>query len=212
MRATLAGRPLDRHLVLHGAELVPTSGTGSVTMLRNCHRTSTVRHPAAVIGRWQPASHGAFDMPDASTSRGPEHRIPSLTLAALLVIGGVMGMINLFVSGVLRDGAPRWLYATTMGLCILAAIPLVVRKLASRWHTFGLVLLADLIYLIVVFCIEDPVRYASPLMLLFPAFVAAWFLGIWELGVNMVVTTVVCLIALWPSYDCEHSAVAAAMA
>jgi diguanylate cyclase (GGDEF)-like protein len=140
-------------------------------------------------------------MPDASTSRGPEHRIPSLTLAALLVIGGVMGMINLFVSGVLRDGAPRWLYATTMGLCILAAIPLVVRKRASRWHTFGLVLLADLIYLIVVFCIEDPVRYASPLMLLFPAFVAAWFLGIWELGVNMVVTTVVCLIALWPSYD-----------
>ena len=38
-------------------------------------------------------------------------------------------------------------------------------------------------------------------MLLFPAFVAAWFLGPWELGVNMVVTTVVCLVALWPSYD-----------
>ena len=44
-------------------------------------------------------------------------------------------------------------------------------------------------------------RYATPLMLLFPAFVAAWFLGPWELGVNMVVTTAVCLIALWPSYD-----------
>jgi diguanylate cyclase (GGDEF)-like protein len=31
--------------------------------------------------------------------------------------------------------------------------------------------------------------------------VAAWFLGPWELGVNMLVTPVVCLIALWPSYD-----------
>jgi diguanylate cyclase (GGDEF)-like protein len=38
-------------------------------------------------------------------------------------------------------------------------------------------------------------------MLLFPAFVAAWFLGPWELGANMVATTVACLIALWPSYD-----------
>jgi diguanylate cyclase (GGDEF)-like protein len=71
----------------------------------------------------------------------------------------------------------------------------------GRWHTFCLVLLGDLIYLVVVFCIDDPVRYATPLMLLFPAFVAAWFLGPWELGVNMLVTTVVCLIALWPSYD-----------
>jgi diguanylate cyclase (GGDEF)-like protein len=66
---------------------------------------------------------------------------------------------------------------------------------------FGLVLLGDLIYLIVVFCIDDPVRYATPLMLLFPSFVAAWFLGRFELAVNMVVTLVVCLLALGPSYD-----------
>ena len=65
-------------------------------------------------------------------------------------------------------------------------MPLAIRKRAGRWHTFGLVLLGDLIYVVVVFCIEDPVRYATPLMLLFPAFVAAWFLGRWELGGNMV--------------------------
>jgi diguanylate cyclase (GGDEF)-like protein len=52
-----------------------------------------------------------------------------------------------------------------------------------------------------VFCIDDPVRYATPLMLLFPSFAAAWFLGRWELAVNMVVTPIVCLLALWPSYD-----------
>jgi diguanylate cyclase (GGDEF)-like protein len=38
-------------------------------------------------------------------------------------------------------------------------------------------------------------------MLLFPSFVAAWFLGRFELAVNMVVTTVVCLVALWRSFD-----------
>src|SRR3712207_8504915 len=46
---------------------------------------------------------------------------------------------------------------------------------------FGLVLLGDLIYVVVVLSIEDPVRYATPLMLLIPSFVAAWFLGPWEL-------------------------------
>ena len=133
--------------------------------------------------------------------RGPEHRVAALTLATLLLLGGSMGMANLFVDGVLREGAPRWLYATAMLICVLAAVPLAVRRRAGRWQTFGLVLLGDLIYLVVVLCIEDPVRYATPLMLLFPSFVAAWFLGRWELGINMVVTSVVCLLALWPSYD-----------
>jgi diguanylate cyclase (GGDEF)-like protein len=137
----------------------------------------------------------------AATLRGTDHPIAALTLAALLVIGGVMGSINLFVPGVLRDGPQWWVYAATMALCLVAAVPLVVRRRLSGRHTFGLVLLGDLIYLIVVFCVEDPVRYATPLMLLFPAFVAAWFLGAWELAVNMVVTAVVCLVALWPSYD-----------
>ena len=140
-------------------------------------------------------------MPAAAPGRGPEHRIAALTLGALLVLGGLMGLVNLFVDGVLRDGAPRWVYGGAMVLCIAAAVPMIVRRRAGRWHTFGLVLLGDLVYLVVALCIEDPVRYATPLMLLFPAFVAAWFLGPWELGIHMVVTAVVCLVALWPSYD-----------
>jgi diguanylate cyclase (GGDEF)-like protein len=139
------------------------------------------------------------DAPPAG--RGPEHRVAALTLAALLLVGSLMGLSNLVIDGVLRDGAPRWIYGTAMLLCMAAAVPLAVRRRAGRWQTFGLVLLGDLIYLVVVLCIEDPVRYATPLMLLFPAFVAAWFLGPWELGINMAVTTVVCLLGLWPSYD-----------
>ncbi|MET0763505.1 MAG: GGDEF domain-containing protein [Blastococcus sp.] len=145
---------------------------------------------------------GAGGTPAPALSAGPaEHRVAALTLAALLVAGGLMGLINLIVDGVLRDGAPRWLYGGTMALCIAAAAPMILRQRVSRWHTFALVLLGDLIYLVVVLCIEDPVRYATPLMLLFPAFVAAWFLEPPELGINMAVTSVVCLVALWPSYD-----------
>ena len=58
-------------------------------------------------------------MPDATAvARGPEHRVAALTLAALLLVGGAMGSVNLFVDGVLRDGAPRWVYAATMALCM----------------------------------------------------------------------------------------------
>src|SRR3712207_6132626 len=110
-----------------------------------------------------------------AVARGPEHRVAALTLAALLLIGGAMGTVNLFVDDVLREGAPRWVYAGTMALCMAAAVPLIVRQRAGRWGTFGLVLLGDLIYLVVALCIEDPIRYSTPLMLLFASFVAAWF-------------------------------------
>ena len=154
------------------------------------------------MGTGEPESDGApGGTGTAVMPRGPEHRVAALTLALLLVLGGLMGSINLVVNDVLRDGPQRWLYAATMLACLVAAIPLLIRRTISRWPIFGLVLLGDLIYLVVVFCIEDPVRYATPLMLLFPSFAAAWFLGRFELAVNMVVTLVVCLAALWRSYD-----------
>jgi diguanylate cyclase (GGDEF)-like protein len=154
------------------------------------------------MGTGEPESDGApGGTGTAVMPRGPEHRVAALTLALLLVLGGLMGSINLVVNDVLRDGPQRWLYAATMLACLVAAIPLLIRRRISRWPIFGLVLLGDLIYLVVVFCIEDPVRYATPLMLLFPSFAAAWFLGRFELAVNMVVTLVVCLAALWRSYD-----------
>ena len=166
------------------------------------HRRAGVGHPFPVIGRWQPDSDGTISVPGATAAgRGPEHRIAAYTLAALMFAGGGMGMINLLIDGVLREGAPRWIYGAAMALCMAVAIPLAVRRRATRWETFGLVLLGDVIYLVVVLCIEDPVRYATPLTLLFPAFVAAWFLGPWELLVNMVVTAVVLLFALLPSYE-----------
>jgi diguanylate cyclase (GGDEF)-like protein len=155
-----------------------------------------------MTGRLQDDLEDGAAVPGATAiSRGAEHRIAALTLAALLVAGAAMGTVNLFLDGVLREGPGRWVYGATMGLLLLMAVPLVVRQRAGHWHMFGLVLLGDLIYVVIALCIEDPVRYATPLMLLFPAFIAAWFLGPWELGGHMLATTVACAVALWPSYD-----------
>lgn len=138
---------------------------------------------------------------DLGVGRGAERRVAALTLAALLFLGGAMGLVNLFVDGVLREGASTWAYGTTMALLLALAGWLALFRRIGRWETFGLVVLGDVTYVVVAMCIEDPVRYASPLMLLFPAFVAAWFLGRWMLAANMVVTVLACLLAMRHSYD-----------
>src|SRR4028119_575944 len=84
-----------------------------------------------------------------------------------------------------------------MAACLLLAVPLLVRRRIGRWQTFGLVLLGDLVYVVVALCSEDPVRYATPLMLLFPALVAAWFLRPWMLAVNMVAVPLAVVVAPW---------------
>jgi diguanylate cyclase (GGDEF)-like protein len=139
--------------------------------------------------------------PEQPTDGGPEHRISSLALAFLLLAGAGFGSLNLAVDGVLRDGPARWVYAATMGLCLVVALPLLVRRRAGAWTTLGLVLLGDLVYVVVSLTIEDPIRYSTPLMLLFAAFIGAWFLGPWMLSVHMLVIPVACTVALWGSYD-----------
>jgi diguanylate cyclase (GGDEF)-like protein len=132
--------------------------------------------------------------------RGTEHRVAALTLAGLLFLGGLMGSFNLAVGGIVRDGAPRWVYIGTMALCMLASVPLLLRERVSRGQTFVLVLLGDLIYVVVAVCLRDPYHYATPLMLLFAAFVAAWFLEPWQLAINMVVTPGAVLAGMWSAY------------
>ncbi|MCU1613964.1 MAG: diguanylate cyclase [Frankiales bacterium] len=133
-------------------------------------------------------------------TRGTEHRVTALTMAALLFVGGLMGSVNLAVGGGVRDGAAHWVYIGAMALCMLISVPLLLRERAGRSQTFALVLLGDLVYVVVAFCLRDPAHYATPLMLLFPAFVAAWFLGPWQLGINMLATVAACLAGLWNNY------------
>ncbi|TFV66034.1 UNVERIFIED_ORG: GGDEF domain-containing protein [Bacillus sp. AZ43] len=155
-----------------------------------------------MTGRWQSdPDRGVVVPPAAAVSRGPEHRLAAFVIGAILALGAAMGGLNLFVDGVLRDGPARWVYAATMALLCLLAVPLVLRRRAGPRQMFGLVLLGDLVYVVVVLCVQDPIRYAGPLMLLFPAIIAAWFLGPWQLGTHMVTTTAACLVGLWPGYE-----------
>jgi diguanylate cyclase (GGDEF)-like protein len=135
-----------------------------------------------------------------SVMRGTEHRVTALTLAAILFIGGLLGSLNLTVGDVVREGAYRWVYATTVALLMLTSVPLLVSMRVGRRATFALVLAGDLVYVVIALCLRDPAHYATPLMLLFPAFVAAWFLGPWQLTVNMVATVGACLVGLWNNF------------
>ena len=137
---------------------------------------------------------------DTFVSRGPEHRIAALVLAGLTFVAGLIGTVNLFVDGTLHQGATRTSYTVAMGACLVAAVSLAVRQRAGRWQTFGLVLLVEVVYVIVVFSVSVPAQ-ATPLMLLFPSFVAAWFLGTWMLGATMLATVVACTVALGHTYD-----------
>ena len=139
--------------------------------------------------------------PALAAGRGVERQVAAPTLAGLLFLGAAMGLVNLFVDGVLREGAPVWVYGGTMVSLVVLGVWLAFRRRVGRRETFGLVLLGDLAYVVIAMCLEDPVRHAPPLMLLFCAFVAAWFLVPWMLGVNMAVTVLACLLAMWGSYD-----------
>ena len=136
----------------------------------------------------------------ASVSRGPEHRVAALTLAALTFVAGLIGTANLFVDGTLHQGATRITYTVAMAACLVAAAALAVRQRAGRWQTFGLVVLTEVVYVIVVFSVSVPAQ-ATPLMLLFPSFVAAWFLGPWMVVATMVATGAACSMALAHTYD-----------
>ncbi|WP_231486421.1 GGDEF domain-containing protein [Candidatus Blastococcus massiliensis] len=138
---------------------------------------------------------------EPAAATGADSRVAALSLAALLVIGALMGSANLLVDGVLRDGPAPWAYGTTMLALLLLGADLASRRRIGRLQTVALVLLGDLTYLVVVLCIADPLRYATPLMLLFPSLAAAWFLDLRPLCVHLFVTTAVCVAALWPSYD-----------
>jgi diguanylate cyclase (GGDEF)-like protein len=160
-----------------------------------------VRHPAGVGNATGASAEDSSVLARLGiTERGPEQSVSAVVLAVLLLVGAGLGLLNLPVDGVVEDGA-RWVYVATMAACLLLAGVLFVRRRAGVWTTFGLVLLGDLIYVVVSLSVSDPVRHSTPLMMLFAAFIAAWFLGPWMLTVHMALTPVALSIALWDSYD-----------
>jgi diguanylate cyclase (GGDEF)-like protein len=139
-----------------------------------------------------------------AVSRGPEHRVAVMTLAILTFLGGLFGCVTLMVEGAVHPGTARVWYAVVMLSCLAVSLPLAVRQRAGPWATFGLVLLGHVVYVVSVLSIEHP-RHAPPLLLLFPCFVAAWFLGPWMVGVSTLMTALSSGIAL--THDTQESLV-----
>lgn len=136
--------------------------------------------------------------------RGPgrtDGRTAARLIAALLVVGAGLGSLNLLVDGVLRPGGTRWVYAGAMASLVALAVVVRVRDRLGPRFVAVLVLVGDLVYVVVALSITDPMMYAPPLMLLFCAFSAAWFLDGWRLGLHLGIVPVACWVALQASFD-----------
>jgi diguanylate cyclase (GGDEF)-like protein len=154
------------------------------------------RHRRALCAVRDQARDDEAEGPD----EGPENRLAAWCVAALLAVGAALGSLNLFIDGVLRTGPTRPLYAATMLVLVAVAVVLVVLQRVTDVTTAALVVIGDVGYVIVAASTTDPLRYASPLMLLFCCAAAAWFLGPRMLAVHMVLVVVACAAALSRSY------------
>ena len=136
----------------------------------------------------------------ARAVRAGDDRLTAWCLAALLGAGAALGALNLFIDGVLHDGAARVVYAATMLLLVVLGGVLAVRQRAGQHAASMLVVAGDAVYVVVAVTTTDPLLYAPPLMLLFCCFTAAWFLGPRMLTVHMLLVVGACAAALWSSY------------
>ncbi len=111
-------------------------------------------------------------------------------VAVLAGIGGSVGWLNLGVAHVVRPGLYTALYATTVGLTSLMAGVVAVRRRIGVPLMLVTVLGGDLAYLACCVCVVDARLYATPLMLLFPTLVGAWYLPVRGLFVHLLVVPV----------------------
>ncbi|WP_225232110.1 GGDEF domain-containing protein [Klenkia terrae] len=132
--------------------------------------------------------------------RGADGQVAARVLAVLILVGAGLGSANLPVDGVLRPGAGRAAYAATMAALVVIGVVLLVRRRVDRPVIGVLVGVGDLVYVVVALSITDPMLYAPPLMMLFAAFAAAWFLDGWMLGLHLLVVPVACWVALAGSF------------
>jgi diguanylate cyclase (GGDEF)-like protein len=137
-----------------------------------------VRHTARVPAAERRPHRDAGRVADG---RGADGQVAARVLAVLILVGAGLGSANLPVDGVLRPGAGRAAYAATMAALVLVGV-------------------GDLVYVVVALSITDPMLYAPPLMMLFAAFAAAWFLDGWMLGLHLLVVPIACWVALAGSF------------
>ncbi|HEX5534569.1 MAG TPA: GGDEF domain-containing protein [Actinomycetales bacterium] len=130
---------------------------------------------------------------------GGEEKVLGRTLSVLMLVGSLLGSVNLLVEGVLRPGPARLVYAATMAALFVLGAVLALRPRVDERTALAWVLVADLVYVVIARTVVDAHLYATPLMLLFAAMVAAWFLGPRGMAVQVVALFVACWVSLAPN-------------
>ncbi|CCH87331.1 Diguanylate cyclase (GGDEF) [Modestobacter italicus] len=139
---------------------------------------------------------GAPELPDV----GSENRLAAFCLAGLLGVGAVLGLLNLVIDGAVRAGPTRPVYVAAMVLLLTLGLVVLVRRRVTAAATAAIVVTGDLVYVVLAESVTDPLRYASPLMLLLCCVAAAWFLGPRMLALHMVLVVGACGAALSRSF------------
>ncbi len=121
-------------------------------------------------------------------------------ISVLAVAGGLLGMVNLFVPGVLKPGLPSVAYAVTMLTLVVGGLVLFVGGERAAWLVPVFVLAADVVYVVVAVSVVDASLYATPLMLLFSTLASGALLGPRLLGVHCVVVVPAIAVALSAAY------------
>jgi diguanylate cyclase (GGDEF)-like protein len=146
-----------------------------------------------------------LDRPELDADAGlagavPDSRLTAWCLAGLLIVGALLGSLNLFIGHGLLPGPTRSLYAATMLVLVVLGVALVVLRRVDAGTTAALVVVGDIVYVVAAASVTQPLMYASPVMLLFCCVAAAWFLGPRMLAVHMLLVVAACAIALGGSY------------
>jgi diguanylate cyclase (GGDEF)-like protein len=144
--------------------------------------------------------HLRLDDDPALADDGSETRLAALCLAALLGVGAMLGSLNLVIDGALQAGPTRLVYVASMALLLTLGLVVLVRRRVNPATTAAMVVVGDLVYVVVAETVTDPLRYASPLMLLLCCVAAAWFLEPRMLAVHMVLVVAACAAALGRSF------------
>jgi diguanylate cyclase (GGDEF)-like protein len=133
--------------------------------------------------RWSSRSRDSSPCPLATENSWP-------IVALLAAAGGSVGLLNLAFAHVVRSGGETVGYTISVGMAFVLAAVVAARRRIGPAIMVAAVLGGDAAYLVCCLCVIDPRVYATPLMLLFPTLVGAWYLSARALAVHLAVVPV----------------------
>ncbi|MFP5346064.1 MAG: GGDEF domain-containing protein [Actinomycetes bacterium] len=128
-----------------------------------------------------------------------EPRLMGWMMSGAFLVSALLGALYLFSHQAIRPGPPEHLYVAVLACSLLAGVVLAVRPRIGRIDALVWVLVADALYTIIGFVVQDTVRFSNPMMLLLATVVAGWLLPLPVLGLHVVAVFVINWFVLPPT-------------